>query len=122
MKLTIEVPTPRFKIGDIVKRPNQYNDGHIILCINQITYSGTWRQVDNHHSSHADEGLYVTTIQEGRHDYEGADTYLRPGQVLCPGIEELDCIAELIPDYPKPIITPDTAENIITRLHEELIP
>ena len=42
MTVTLELPDPKFKIGDIVQIDNEHNDKHIYFKVEDYLFYGTW--------------------------------------------------------------------------------
>lgn len=42
MQITLEIPDPKFKAGDIVQIANEYNDRCVCVKILQVTMNGVW--------------------------------------------------------------------------------
>ncbi len=90
MKVTIEIPDPQFKIGDVV-RLTRFNDRlgiDLVVQIQGIVMSGRWcKRDDKEPSIDACQLQYATVVQHGI-GTEGK--VLRPGLSLWPSIAEVD--------------------------------
>lgn len=95
-KIVLEIPTPKFKIGDLISRSNKLNDGKITLYIENIKISGTWEYPLNH--GIILQGLYLCIIQQDSiMDHEGStSTGMIPGRIIYGNIDFIDKEFELI--------------------------
>ena len=72
MKVEIEIPDPRFQVGDIIRFPNADNDGAFLYRIVARTYSGLWWWAADKPTIEAREAHYILKPLPGS-VYEGPE-------------------------------------------------
>lgn len=112
MKITLELPDPKFKVGDVVRIQNEHNDRSIYLKITRSEMDGSWRwdsdqgmsmqlSLNGCLVSHESEGemlawFYTTEVlpdswkdTQGLFPLEGVQVF---------NVTELETMAELVTD------------------------
>lgn len=118
-KVTIELPDPKFKVGDFIHFTETVGMGSFdVTCrISHISMEGRWsRSDDGECSAQILNGYYAMAAQEGCKSKSGE--VVRPGTVLTEEIAVLDEYGEEV-GYTGIVWAPDTAENIGERWAEE---
>lgn len=122
MKHTVYLPDAKFKVGDVIRRPNYNNEYCIYLHIygrraeggfTILTFEGdgeTKSLLNIEHDS------YECSVQEGSaHDVKDATNEIRPGTIFAYyDREELEAISEVV-QWDKPIVEHDTPDNVFQR-------
>ncbi len=113
-KVVVDVPVPGIKNGD-VRRMTRHPDGgslDLIVHTSHVRAEGPWTCVGDKVEATYTHCTFMLVVQEGTR-VGGAK--VRPGTIVS-GAFTLDVLetAELVP-WDKPIIGPDTEENIDAR-------
>jgi len=112
MKITLEIPDPIYQKGDVVRM----GPHGLILHIYSVVVSGKWDFCNGDLDAWMTRGVYYNcAVQSGRGPEGG---FIRPG--TCTGFSENDTLSigcrdsvdvELV-EWDKPIIPPDSMENV----------
>lgn len=89
MIVQLELPDPKFKVGDVVQIDNEHNDRHIYFRVEDFIFSGTWGYSATNGITVGEElnvGSRTTDISPYSHVYTG----------ICEPDSWKDCL-ELIP-------------------------
>jgi hypothetical protein len=108
MKITLELPDPKFQVGDVVRYMiGPENDVPVVFAISYWEFSGSWSH-DSYRGETVDVGwgrdchdAYTIVAQEDV-THEGRE-WIYKRMVLCPKIEDLEARAEKI-DWEAPIL------------------
>lgn len=74
MIVQLELPDPKFKVGDVVQIDNEHNDKHIYFRVTDFMFSGFWEYSATKGAKVEEErkvGSCTTDISEYAHVYEG---------------------------------------------------
>ncbi len=116
MKVTIDIPDPRFKVGDFVA----WDD--LVVHVVKMNYQGQW-DVSYHGIGdfvavapqaevRMEKCLYIVIVQPGSKNTKGV--LMRPGTILLPYIAELDEVGSAA-CCPSRVVGSDTVENVFDR-------
>ena len=115
MKIIIDIPDPKFAVGDVVAYPNGYGKRIVVHIEQMMAIDGEW-------SSHSDgtvttrvkQGGYLGVIQPGSYAMCEKNKELQPGLWLTYSLSDLELKAEKI-DWSEPIVKGNTVENEASR-------
>lgn len=108
MKVTLDLPDFKFPAGSVVKK------GELIVHVESCWATGYFRVTDNKSVVQPEQAYYDTTVQEGTGLVQNP---IRPGTFLSFDKDEMESAAKII-EWGKPIVSPDTQENISQRWKE----
>ena len=116
MKIEIEIPNPKFEVGDFIRYTEKGGlSGFLVIArIQDIRLEGIW----GYHSGQKpwmdiEDSHYEVVVQEGSLTPE--KTPLRPGTLLCPHYLDVHTYAEKI-EYAGKVWEGDTIYNINERI------
>ena len=116
MKIEIEIPDPKFKVGDFIQYTEEEGlSGFLaIVRIQSIWFDGTWSWCSGQKPwIDMKDSHYAVAVQEGSLTTE--KTPLRPGTLLCPGYLDVHTYAKKI-EYTGKVWEGDTVDNINERI------
>ena len=117
MKLTVEIPDPKFKIGDFVRYTRSASGAGMDITVQIVDVAATWRVDWDQRSGAAvrsGEATYVEAVQEGSAGASGA--VIRPGTCFVSPVPDLDEWGEAV-DYQGRVWEVDRRdEQIVSRL------
>lgn len=115
MKITIEIPDPKFQVGDVIRYTNNGEVSGFLMIgkIHAIVGRGDWDFIAPHRPIvNLDDYRYLLACQDGC--LTTAGTPIRPGTYQSMSVQLLDEIGEKV-DYQGTDWTPDTPENLMER-------
>ena len=116
MKIEIEIPDPKFKIGDFIQYTEEegFSGFLVIARIQYIRLEGIWRwHPEQKPWMELEDSYYMVAVQEGSLTTE--KTTLRPGTLLFPHYLDVHAYAEKI-EYTGKVWKGDTVDNIGERI------
>lgn len=90
MEITLHVPNPKFKIGQVIERNNKNNSKKIILLINGINMHGLWKYPEN--EVDVSQAMYTCIVQENSipDEVDKYSNHITPGTIIYSDISFTD--------------------------------